>query len=140
MKPFYRFSMLQIGLLALQAARIAQPPFQPKAASDSAAAAAPRTIAPYFKPATSQPKAPDADGFLARWMLLEPIVNPNRTNTVFTGSYVRNAFNTPYFPDQFTVLPHSSDKVTVAGQELSEALNRATEMSISHSNSTWRKV
>lgn len=51
-------------------------------------------------------------------MLLDPIVKPNRTNTVFTGTYVRDAFNTPYFPDQLTVLPHKGDKVTVAGQEL----------------------
>jgi hypothetical protein len=79
---------------------------------------APRSIAPYFTPATSLPKAPDADGFLQRWLLLEPITKPNRTNTVFTDSYVRNAFATEYFPDQFTVVPRSGDKVTVAGQEL----------------------
>jgi len=62
--------------------------------------------------------APDADGFLRRWMLLEPIVKPNRTNTVFTGTYVRNALDTEYFPDQFAVLPHNGEKVTVAGQQL----------------------
>ena len=64
------------------------------------------------------PKAPDADGFLQRWLLLEPINKPNRTNTVFTGTYVRNALNTEYFPDQFTVIPHDGDKVKVADQEL----------------------
>jgi hypothetical protein len=78
----------------------------------------PRTIAPYFTPATSAPKAPDADGFLQRWLLLEPIVKPNRGNTVFTGTYVRKAFNTEYFPNQFTVVPHNGDKVTVDGKEL----------------------
>jgi hypothetical protein len=88
------------------------------ATPDHAAAASPRTLTPYFTKATSQPKAPDADGFLQRWMLLDPIVKPNRTNTVFAGTYVRNAFNTAYFPDQFTVLPHNGDKETVAGQEL----------------------
>jgi hypothetical protein len=79
---------------------------------------APRSIAPYFKPATSVPKPPDLDGFLQRWLLLEPIDKPNRTNTVFTGTYVRNTFNTEYFPNQFTVVPHDGDKVTVAGHEL----------------------
>ena len=78
----------------------------------------PRNLAPYFTPATSSPKAPDADGFLQRWLLLEPINKPNRSNTVFTDSYVRNAFNTEYFPNQFTVIPHDGDKVTVAGEEL----------------------
>ncbi len=78
----------------------------------------PRSIAPYFKPATSSPKAPDPDGFLQRWLLLEPIDKPNRTNTVFTDTYVRNAMNTEYFPGQFTVIPRNGDRVTVAGREL----------------------
>jgi hypothetical protein len=30
-----------------------------------------------------------------------PGSQPNRTNTVFTDTYVRNAFNTEYFPNQF---------------------------------------
>jgi hypothetical protein len=76
------------------------------------------SIAAYFTPATSSPKAPDADGFLQRWLLLEPINKPNRTNTVFTDSYIRNAFDTLYFPNQFKVVPHDGDKVTVAGKEL----------------------
>jgi len=93
------------------------------AASDNAARStttsdATHSIAPYFTPATSTAKAPDAEGFLQRWLLLEPINKPNRGNTVFTDTYVRNAFNTEYFPNQFTVVPHDGDKVTVAGQEL----------------------
>jgi hypothetical protein len=78
----------------------------------------PRTLAPYFTPATSAPKAPDADGFLQRWLLLEPINKPNRTNTVFTDTYVRAALNTEYFPNQFTVMPKDGDKVKVGEQEL----------------------
>jgi len=77
-----------------------------------------RSIAPYFTPATSVPKKPDADGFLQRWLLLEPIDKPNRSNTVFTDSYVRNTFNTEFFPNQFTVIPHNGDKVKVGDQEL----------------------
>ncbi len=88
------------------------------AARGASPANAPRTIAPYFVKATAVPKPPDAEGFLQRWLLLEPIVKPNRTNTVFTDSYVRAAFATEYFPNQFTVVPHDGDKVTVAGQEL----------------------
>ncbi len=78
----------------------------------------PRRLAPYFAPATSSPKSPDADGCLQRWLLLEPINKPNRSNTVFTDSYVRNAFHAEYFPDQFTLVPHDGDKETVAGEEL----------------------
>jgi hypothetical protein len=78
----------------------------------------PRSLAPYFTPANASPKAPDRDGFLQRWLLLEPISKPNRSNTVFTDSYIRKAFTNEYFPNQFTVVPRDGDKVTVAGQDL----------------------
>jgi hypothetical protein len=120
MKIISRLVMLQAGCLVLQAACLAQTPAPARthAEPERAAASAPRTLAPYFTPAGAQAVAPDADGFIRRWMLLEPIVKPNRTNTVFTGSYVREALNTQYFPDQFTVVPHNGDKAKVAGQEL----------------------
>jgi len=76
------------------------------------------SLAPYFAPATLSSKAPDNDGFLQRWLLLEPINKPNRSNAGFTDTYVRANLTTNYFPDQFTVLPHDGDKVTVGGQEL----------------------
>ncbi len=120
MKMISRLVMLQVGYIVLQAACLAQTPAPvwTHAEPDRAAAAATRTLAPYFTPAGSQAATPDADGFIRRWMLLEPIVKPNRTNTVFTGSYVRDSLNTQYFPDQFTVVPHNDDKVTVGGHEL----------------------
>jgi hypothetical protein len=77
-----------------------------------------RSLAPYFTLATSGAKAPDPDGFLQRWLLLEPIKQPIRTNTLFTESYVRNIITTERFPNQFTVIPHDSDKVTVDSEEL----------------------
>lgn len=77
-----------------------------------------RSIAAYFTPATAKPKTPDADGFIQRWLLLEPINKPNRSNTVFTDSYIRRAFDTLYFPNQFTVLPKNGETVKVGEQEL----------------------
>lgn len=111
MNTLCRSVLLPMGILALSAAQIS-----------SAAPAAPdnatHTLASYFTPATSLPKAPDADGFLQRWLLLEPIPKPNRTNAIFTGIYVRKTFQTEYFPNQFTVVPHDGDNVTVADQKL----------------------
>jgi hypothetical protein len=78
----------------------------------------PRTLAPYFTRAAGAPKPVDRDGFIQRWLLLEPISKPNRTNTVFTGTYVRAAFNEEYFPNQFTVVPRDGDVVKVGEQEL----------------------
>ena len=77
-----------------------------------------RTIAPYFIPATTKMMAPDSEGFIKRWLLLEPIGKPNRSNTVFTDSYIRTAFTTEYFPNQFTVLPKDGEKVKVGEKEL----------------------
>jgi hypothetical protein len=85
----------------------------PFAVPARAADHAPRSLAPYFTPATAAPKAPDQDGFLQRWLILEPISKPNRTNTPFTDSYVRAAFNHEYFPNQFAVIPRDGDKVKV---------------------------
>lgn len=70
----------------------------------------------YFSPATTGVMSPDSEGFIQRWLLLEPIDKPNRSNTVFTDSYIREAFATEYFPGQFTVLPKDGDKVRVGKQ------------------------
>ncbi|HPR32882.1 MAG TPA: hypothetical protein PLK12_12330 [Prolixibacteraceae bacterium] len=77
-----------------------------------------RSIAAYFTRATPSMMTPDAEGFIRRWVLLEPIEKPNRSNTVFTDSYLRNAFDTLYFQNQFTLLPKDGDKVQVADKEL----------------------
>ena len=77
-----------------------------------------RSIAPYFTQATTKKKTPDPKGFIQRWVLLEPINKPNRSNTVFTDSYIRTAFSTEYFPNQFTVLPKDGEKVKVGEQQL----------------------
>src|SRR5665811_327803 len=77
-----------------------------------------RSIAPYFIRATTKKKTPNSEGFIQRWLLLEPINKPNRSNTVFTDSYIRTAFTTDYFPNQFTVLPKDGEKVKVGEQEL----------------------
>lgn len=77
-----------------------------------------RSIAAYFTSATTKLKTPDVEGFIQRWLLLEPISKPNRSNTVFTDSYVRKAFDTMYFPNQLTVLPKDGEKAMVGQQEL----------------------
>ena len=65
----------------------------------------------YFSPATAQPARPDEEGFIRRWMLLEPIDKPNPGNTVFTDSYLREHFNREYFKGQQTILPKDGQKV-----------------------------
>jgi hypothetical protein len=69
-------------------------------------------VSTLMRPATpTQP--PDAEGFIRRWLILEPI----GTNGL-TDSAVQAAVQKEYFPNQFTVIPHDGDKVKVAGSEL----------------------
>ena len=72
----------------------------------------------YFSPVTTEAASPDAEGFIRRWLLLEPIDKPKRTNIVFTDSYLREAFHTEYFKGQFTTLPKDGQKVKVGKQKL----------------------
>jgi len=62
----------------------------------------------------SPTKPADADGFLRRWLVLEPI----RTTGSLTDSAVRTAVATEYFPHQLTVIPRDGDRVTVGDTEL----------------------
>ena len=52
-------------------------------------------------------KAPDAEGFLQRWMILEPMQVPGQ----LTDSAVQALVKREHFPDQFTVVPRDGDAV-----------------------------
>ncbi len=68
---------------------------------------------PTLTKAVSPGKAPDAQGFIQRWLILEPI-----PTTGLTSSAVQAAVHKEYFPDQLTVIPHDGDKVTVGNEQL----------------------
>ena len=65
------------------------------------------------RPATAE-KAPDADGFMQRWLILEPIPVSGR----LTDSAVQATVKREYFTNQLSVIPRDGDKVTVGGAEL----------------------
>jgi hypothetical protein len=62
---------------------------------------------------TSGEKGPNAEGFIQRWLILEPI-----PATGLTDSAVQAAVNTEYFPNQLTVIPRNGDTVTVGRTNL----------------------
>ena len=72
----------------------------------------------YMKPATSASAQPDAEGFIRRWMLLEPIKQDIRSNVIFTNTWLREAFAKQYFDNQMTILPKDGQKVKVDSQKL----------------------
>lgn len=78
-------------------------------AGSSSAQVAPVTLTAPVSPE----KAPDAQGFIPRWLLLEPIPANG-----LTDSAVQKIVKTDYFPNQYSVVPRDGDKVTVGGKEL----------------------
>jgi metallo-beta-lactamase class B len=83
------------------------------AASDTAADIAAQIPASTLMKPASPERATNADGFIQRWLLLEPIGANG-----LTDSAVQAAVKADYFPDQLTVVPHDGDKVSVGGAEL----------------------
>jgi hypothetical protein len=62
---------------------------------------------------TTVETAPDAQGFIPRWIILDPIAANGDTQNA-----VQAAVRTEHFPNELTVIPHDGDKVTVGGREL----------------------
>ena len=73
----------------------------------------------YFQPVAANAAAaqPDANGFIRRWMLLEPIDYNVRSNTILTDSYLNENLNKQYFKGQFDdkKLPRDGEKVAATG-------------------------
>jgi len=88
----------------------AQAPATPAPAAPSA----PRPPASTLTRPTAVAKPVDADGFIQRWLLLEPI----RVNGQLTDSAVQAAVTKEYFPEQLSRIAGDGDKVTVDGTDL----------------------
>ena len=78
----------------------------------------PVDINPYFGPVGKQPVVPNAAGFIQRWLLLEPISVPVKSNVVFTDSYLKEIFHTQYFPKQMETVPKDGAVVKVGKEKL----------------------
>jgi hypothetical protein len=91
-----------------------------------------RGLAPTLSRPDTSTRPPAADGYVQRWLLLEPIRVPQlRSNQQLTDSFVQATIKKEYFPNQFTVVPRDGDKVTVAGEELAW---HAIDTSVYHVN------
>ena len=80
----------------------------------SAQQASVRPPAPTLQRPASPTRPPDANGFIQRWLVLEPI----RRNGPLADSAVQAAVKTQYFSGQLTVLPRDGDKVAVRDSAL----------------------
>jgi hypothetical protein len=83
-----------------------------------ATAATQRGSAPDLTKPASVEKVPGADGFIQRWVVLEPIPIQIHSNAPLNDSFVQTTVKTEYFPNQYTMIPRDGDKVAVNGSEL----------------------
>ena len=90
-----------------------------------------RRLSPTLTWPASAERAPDADGFIQRWLVLEPIRIQIRSNAQLNDSFVQKTVKAEYFNNQYTVIPHDRDKVTVNGIEL---MWHAIDTSVYHVN------
>lgn len=72
----------------------------------------------YFSQASAGATQPDNNGFIRRWLLLEPIKQDIRSNIIFTNSWLQEAFAKNYFDNQMTILPKDGQKVKAGNQTL----------------------
>ena len=74
----------------------------------------------YFTPITSPTARPDDEGFIRRWMLLEPIDNPEaNSNLLFSWTYLQdNLLNPSKLPKPLPAMPRDGQKVKYGKQSL----------------------
>ena len=103
--------ILPLGLLAFvcSAASVRPAP----AAAIQAGQAAPRPPAGSLIRPTAAPKPVDRNGFIQRWLLLEPIQVPGQLTQVAVRTAIEKDF--PVAPSS---LPHDGDKMAAGGTEL----------------------
>lgn len=76
------------------------------------------TLSKHFTPASNVKKAPNARGFIQRWLVLEPVKKNIARNNIFTDSYLRTTFSTDNFSSDYTTVPKNGETVKVGNQEL----------------------
>ena len=114
-----------LALAVLCAPAVASEPERPLAGTLTATQRPPRGPAPTLRPPATPSCTPNADGFIPRWLILEPIP----TNGL-TESAVHAAVKTEYFPNQLTVVPTDGDRVIVNGTELTWHAEDTTQYNV----------
>jgi hypothetical protein len=76
------------------------------------------TLTKHFTVASNSKKTPDANGFVQRWLVLEPVKKDIGRNNILTEKYLRTTFSMDNFSNDFTVVPKNDKTVKVGDQEL----------------------
>lgn len=109
---------LLVGASTMAASRASAqppaPPAGPPAERPAAAASGPRPPATSLARVASTSTAPDADGFIRRWLVLEPVPVPPQLGEAAVQALVKDA----RFADQRSTLPSHDQRVTVGDRSL----------------------
>lgn len=76
------------------------------------------TLSRHFSNATSIKTPAFSNGFIHRWLVLEPIKKEIARNNIFTDNYLRNTFQTDNFSDNYLAVPKDGEMVKVGNQDL----------------------
>ncbi len=76
------------------------------------------SITRFFTPSTPIKKAPDANGFIQRWLVLEPIKKNDKGNSAMSETYLRETLVANNFSPDFNTIPKNGETITLAGQDL----------------------
>lgn len=120
----YRHLYLSLAVLALAACEKAAPPVATSSAPAPIVATTPASAAatPAMPTVTF---APNADGFIQNWLILDPIALEGVGD--HSEDVEKPMFAKEYFKDELTVIPHDKDKVTVNGKSLPWRKVKTTE-------------
>src|SRR3954470_24505322 len=113
MTPRITDSYQNRAALLLIAALTAASPLSSSASAGQETGTTARPPAASLARPTSAPKPTDADGFIQRWLLLEPIRVPGQLTETAVRTAIEKDFSVPATP-----LPHSGDKLTMDDSEL----------------------
>lgn len=76
------------------------------------------TLTKHFISVSKEKKSPDPNGFIQRWLVLEPIRKEIARNNILSEKYLRTTFATDNFSNDFTIVPKNDKTIKVGGQEL----------------------
>jgi hypothetical protein len=76
------------------------------------------TLTKHFTVASTAKKTPDANGFIQRWLVLEPVKKDIARNNILTEKFLRTTFSADNFSTDFTIVPKKGKTVKVGSQEL----------------------
>lgn len=76
------------------------------------------TLSRHFSNATVLKTPPFSNGFIHRWLVLEPIKKDIARNNIFTDNYLRSEFKNNNFSEDYLVMPKAGEMVKVGNQDL----------------------